>query len=28
MEVRRIGVKVSGFVKEEPRQKQLTSYFS
>jgi DNA polymerase IV (DinB-like DNA polymerase) len=27
LEVRRIGVKVSGFVKEEPSQKQLTSYF-
>ena len=27
LEVRRVGVKVSGFVKEEPAQKQLTSYF-
>jgi DNA polymerase IV (archaeal DinB-like DNA polymerase) len=27
LEVRRAGVKVSGFVKEEPAQKQLTSYF-
>ena len=27
LEVRRVGVKVSGFVKEETAQKQLTSYF-
>ncbi|HKZ88408.1 MAG TPA: DNA polymerase IV, partial [Candidatus Bathyarchaeia archaeon] len=27
LEVRRVGVKVSGFVKEEPAQKQLTSFF-
>ena len=27
LEVRRVGVKVSGFSKEEPRQKQLTSFF-
>jgi DNA polymerase IV (DinB-like DNA polymerase) len=27
LEIRRIGVKISGFVKEEPSQKQLTSYF-
>ena len=27
LEVRRVGVKVSGFVKEEQAQKQLTSYF-
>jgi|WetSurMetagenome_2_1015567.scaffolds.fasta_scaffold03984_5 DNA polymerase IV (archaeal DinB-like DNA polymerase) len=28
LEVRRVGVKVSGFSKEEPRQKPLTSFFS
>jgi DNA polymerase IV (DinB-like DNA polymerase) len=28
LEVRRVGVKVSGFSREEPRQKQLTSFFS
>jgi len=28
LEVRRVGVRVSGFSKEEPRQKQLTSFFS
>jgi DNA polymerase IV (archaeal DinB-like DNA polymerase) len=28
LEVRRVGVKVSGFSKEERRQKQLTSFFS
>jgi DNA polymerase IV (DinB-like DNA polymerase) len=27
LEVRRVGVKVSGFSREEPRQKQLTSFF-
>ena len=27
LEVRRVGVKVSGFSKEEPQQKQLTSFF-
>ncbi len=27
LELRRVGVKVSGFSKEEPRQKQLTSFF-
>jgi DNA polymerase IV (DinB-like DNA polymerase) len=27
LEIRRVGVKVSGFIKEEPRQKQLTSFF-
>ena len=27
LEIRRVGVKVSGFSKEEPRQKQLTSFF-
>ena len=27
IEVRRVGVKVSGFSKEEPRQKQLSSFF-
>jgi DNA polymerase IV (archaeal DinB-like DNA polymerase) len=27
LEIRRIGVRVSGFVKEESAQKQLTSYF-
>ena len=27
LEVRRVGVKVSGFSKKEPRQKQLTSFF-
>ena len=27
LEVRRVGVKVSGFSKEEPRQKQLSSFF-
>ena len=27
LEVRRVGVKVSGFSKEEPRQKQLTNFF-
>ena len=26
-EIRRVGVKVSGFSREEPRQKQLTSFF-
>ncbi len=28
LEVRRVGVKISGFSKEEPRQRQLTSFFS
>jgi DNA polymerase IV (DinB-like DNA polymerase) len=28
LEVRRVGVKVSGFSREEPRQRQLTSFFS
>ncbi len=28
LEVRRVGVRVSGFTKEEPKQKQLTSFFS
>ncbi len=28
LEVRRVGVKVSGFSKEEPKQKQLTSFFA
>ena len=28
LEVRRVGVKVSGFSREEPKQKQLTSFFS
>lgn len=27
LELRRVGVKVSGFTKEEPKQKQLTSFF-
>jgi DNA polymerase IV (DinB-like DNA polymerase) len=27
LEARRVGVKISGFSKEEPRQKQLTSFF-
>jgi nucleotidyltransferase/DNA polymerase involved in DNA repair len=27
LEIRRVGVKVSGFSREEPRQKQLTSFF-
>ena len=27
LEIRRIGVKISGFLKEEPAQKQLTSFF-
>jgi len=27
LEIRRVGVKVSGFSKDEPRQKQLTSFF-
>ncbi len=27
LEIRRVGVKVSGFSKEEPRQKQLSSFF-
>jgi DNA polymerase IV (DinB-like DNA polymerase) len=27
LELRRVGVKVSGFTKEEPQQKQLTSFF-
>jgi nucleotidyltransferase/DNA polymerase involved in DNA repair len=27
LEVRRVGVKVSGFSREEPQQKQLTSFF-
>lgn len=27
IEIRRVGVKVSGFSKQEPRQKQLTSFF-
>lgn len=27
LDIRRIGVRVSGFVKEQPAQKQLTSYF-
>jgi DNA polymerase IV (DinB-like DNA polymerase) len=27
VEIRRVGVKVSGFSREEPRQKQLTSFF-
>jgi DNA polymerase IV (archaeal DinB-like DNA polymerase) len=27
MEIRRVGVRVSGFGKEEPKQKQLTSFF-
>ena len=27
LEVRRVGVRVSGFSKEEPEQKQLTSFF-
>ncbi len=27
LEIRRVGVKVGGFVKEEPQQKQLTSFF-
>jgi DNA polymerase IV (DinB-like DNA polymerase) len=28
LEVRRVGVKVSGFCREEPRQKQLSSFFN
>jgi len=28
LEVRRVGVKVGGFTREEPRQKLLTSFFS
>lgn len=28
LEIRRVGVKVSGFSKEQPQQKQLTSFFS
>jgi DNA polymerase IV (DinB-like DNA polymerase) len=28
LEIRRVGVKVSGFSREEPRQKQLTQFFS
>jgi nucleotidyltransferase/DNA polymerase involved in DNA repair len=27
LEIRRVGVKVSGFSKEEPTQKQLTTFF-
>ena len=27
LEVRRVGVRVSGFSKEEPRQRQLTNFF-
>jgi DNA polymerase-4 len=27
VEIRRVGVKVSGFSKQEPRQKQLTNFF-
>ena len=27
LEIRRVGVKVSGFSREEPRQKQLSSFF-
>jgi hypothetical protein len=28
LEIRRVGVKVSRFSKEEPQQRQLTSFFS
>jgi hypothetical protein len=27
LEIRRVGVKVSGFIKEEPQQKRLSSFF-